>query len=87
MKARKRPNIVDAFRYGIDTVPDWFQDMLKLNTAYIISDDLAMIRTEVNHEAFWGDVLRGYVVVKDVDGAVYSYEPSVFGLMFEVLER
>ena len=31
MKYRKRPIVVEAFRYYIDPRPDWFQDKVTLN--------------------------------------------------------
>lgn len=87
MKARNRPNIVEAFRYGIDAVPDWFQDMLDKHDAYILNGESAMVRIAINDEAFWCDVKHGYVVVKDANNLVYALEPAVFGLMFEVVRR
>ena len=39
MKYRKKPVIVEAFKYGIDTRPDWFDDAV----------------TETTITTFWGD--------------------------------
>lgn len=87
MQVRKKLDILEAFRFGIDAVPEWFQEMIKKNDAYITTHDAAIIRVTVNEEAFWADVKQGYVIVKDLCGVVYPVEPAVFGMMFEVVER
>lgn len=89
MKIRKRQIALEAFRFGIDAVPDWFQSMIENQNAYYYSDenDMAMVKVIRDKQIFWLEVERGHVVVKDVCGLVYPVDPSVFALMFEVVER
>ena len=86
MQVRKKLDILEAFRFGIDAMPEWFQDKIINNEAFD-NGDTCQIRTVVNHEYIWMECKFGYVVVKDVGGVVYPVEPAVFGLMFEVVRR
>lgn len=89
MQVRKKLDILEAFRFGIDAVPEWFQTMLDAHDAYYYDDEneSAMVKVTRDKQIFWLEVYRGDVIVKDAFGIVYPVEPAVFGLMFEVVER
>ena len=39
MKFRKKPVVIEAFRYNVDPRPDWFQDRVTANTIVTFEDE------------------------------------------------
>lgn len=95
MQVRKKVDILEAFRFGIDAMPDWFMNMVNMHDAHIYSPDAfpndkskRITSICVNRaQGLWIDAKFADVIVKDVCGIVYPVEPAVFGLMFEVVKR
>ena len=87
MQVRKKLDILDAFRFGIDADPDWFTEMIRVGDAVVTTDDECYIRFMNNDNTIWFEAMRGWVIVKDLCGVVYPVEPAVFGMMFEVVRR
>ena len=95
MDVRRKLDILEAFRFGIDAYPDWFEQMLNEENAYTYHPEntpynpINRIATIcVNRDqGLWVDAKYADFIVKDVGGIVYSVEPATFSLMFEVVRR
>lgn len=84
MKYRKKPIVVDAFRFGVDNVPEWCEDAV-LQGWYPVRDEHGkqlfgvMINTlEGVMAAYSGDY-----IVKGVNGEIYPVKADIFEKTYE----
>ena len=80
-KWRKRPVIVEAFRYWTDPRPEWFCD--KVTTREIIT-----FETHCEIRTLEG-VMRGEVgdyIIQGVKGEIYPCKPDIFEATYERAE-
>lgn len=81
MQFRKKPVVVEAFRYWIDPRPDWFCD--KVTTNEIITR-----ATHCDIHTLEG-VMRGEVgdyIIRGVKGEIYPRKPDIFETTYEPVE-
>ena len=90
MKYRKKPVVVEAFRWAVDTAPLWWEDALSA-----ASDRVGNAR---EHQALGGDqahalikTLEGIVranrydwIIQGVKGELYPCKPDIFEMTYEV---
>ncbi len=80
-KYRKKPVVIEAFRPGIDDMPDWFisQPGFQLWTCF----DKAVIKT------LEGDmkISRGDWVIKGIAGEIYPCKPDTFEATYDEVEE
>ena len=91
MKYRKIPIEIEAFRLGIDFIPDWFMDKVSSNeiilhgksTGFQHYDDTnADIQTlEGVMHANYGDY-----IIKGIQGEIYPCKPEIFKNTYERVE-
>ncbi|MBR6603753.1 MAG: hypothetical protein IKK94_07035 [Clostridia bacterium] len=91
MKYRKKPVEVEAFRLGIDYVPDWFMDKVTTNNIVLhgkssgfehYNDTNADIKTlEGIMHANYGDF-----IIRGVNGEIYPCKPDIFNKTYEEVE-
>lgn len=81
-KYRKKPVVIEAFKYGIDNRPDWFMDK--------VTEDV--IITYPDHCLIWtlegrmrGD--RGDYIIQGVQGEIYPCKPSIFHETYEIVNE
>lgn len=83
MKYRKKPVVIDAFRLGIDNIPDWFMD--KVTTNEIVISDLSAGTGWCNIHTLEG-LMRGAhgdYIIKGVKGELYPCKPDIFAATYE----
>jgi hypothetical protein len=90
-KYRKKPVAIDAFRLGIDYIPDWFMDAITENTVILhgtssgfdhVPDTNADIYTlEGRHHANYGDY-----IIRGVKGEIYPCKPDIFAMTYEEID-
>jgi len=78
MKYRKRAVIIEAFRFRVDCVPDWFQD--KVSTNEIITYDNHCIINTLEGQMRGN---HGDYIIKGVKGEIYPCRPDIFELTYE----
>jgi hypothetical protein len=91
MKYRKKPVEVEAFRLGIDYIPDWFMDKVTTNDIVLhgkssgyehYNDTNADIKTlEGIMHANYGDF-----IIRGVNGEIYPCKPDIFEKTYEILK-
>lgn len=80
-KFRKKPVVVEAFRYGIDDRPDWFTE--KVNTNEIVTNE-----SHCDINTLEG-VMRGNIgdhIIQGVKGEVYPCKSDIFLATYEPVE-
>ena len=91
MKYRKRPVVIDAFRFYIDNMPDWFMDKVTSNDVilhncnyrrYSIDEAYCEIKTLEGVMTGKG----GDYIIKGVNGEIYPCKPDIFEKTYELVE-
>jgi hypothetical protein len=81
MKYKKKPVVIEAFRYWIDNRPDWFCDKVS-------SNEIITYPTHCEINTLEG-VMRGEVgdyIIQGVQGEVYPCKPDIFEQTYEKVE-
>lgn len=79
MKYIKKPVIIEAFKLGVDCMPDWFMDKVTTNEIILRNDKSADIETlEGWHHASFGDY-----IIKGIKDEVYSCKPDIFAMTYD----
>ena len=87
---RKKPVEIEAFRLGMDNMPDWFCDARSANQITTHNEDgrwrggpdFAIIRTlEGEMRASFGDwIIRG------AEGEIYPCKPRIFDATYDLVK-
>ena len=94
MKFRKKPVIIEAFRMGIDPIPDWFMDEVSGGNIILLGDREISSPFDHNHKTM-ADIMtlegvvraeHGDYVIKGVKGEVYPCKPYIFEMTYEKVE-
>lgn len=84
MKYRKKPVEVEAFRFGIDSMPDWFVEKslhsgeITVHGAFLQADIKTLEGVMI---AKFGDF-----IIKGVKGEIYPCKPDIFYATYEESE-
>ena len=91
-KYRKKPVVIDAFKLGVDNMPDWFMDSVTANKVvlhgtssgfYHADDTNADIYTlEGWHHANYGDY-----IIRGVKGELYPCKPDIFDMTYDMVDQ
>ena len=82
MKYRKIPVVIEAFKFGVDDFPEWFNDVVDTAMILSISNNACIIRTlEGDHRARKGDY-----IIKGVKGELYPCKPDIFEMTYEKVD-
>lgn len=83
MKYRKKPIVIEAFRFQIDNaMPDWFNEKRITNEIITYDDGTCDIKTleGVMHAN------KGDYIIKGVKGEIYPCKPDIFEETYEKVE-
>lgn len=81
MKFRKRPVVIEAFRYNIDPRPDWFQDKVSSNEIVTYESGCVIKTLEGCMTGLEGDW-----IIKGIKGEFYPCKPDIFEATYEAAE-
>ena len=84
MKYRKKPVVIEAFRFQIDNaMPDWFNE--KRITNEIVTHDDGTVEIETLEGVMKAN--RGDYIIQGVNGEIYPCKPDIFEKTYdEVVE-
>jgi hypothetical protein len=92
MKFRKKPVEIEAFRFYMDPMPDWFLDQMTDNTITIhncnynrYSRDEAYCMINTLEGTMKGN--GGDYIIKGVQGEIYPCKPDIFEATYEKVEE
>jgi len=81
MKFRKKPVVIEAFRWTIDVVPDWWKwrtDKIMIN---VQTGSVFIPTLEGTYEARIGDY-----IIQGIKGELYPCRPDIFEASYEKVE-
>ena len=83
-KYRKKPVVIEAFRFKIDdAMPDWFNEKRITNEIITYDDGTCLIKTlEGDMQANYGDY-----VIRGVNGECYPCKPGIFDKTYDKVEE
>lgn len=89
---RKKPVAIEAFKIGVDYIPDWFMDAVTANEVILhgtssgfnhVADTNADIHTlEGWHHANYGDY-----IIRGVKGEIYPCKPDIFDMTYDAVGK
>jgi hypothetical protein len=88
----KKPVVIEAFKLGVDYIPDWFMDAVTANEVILhgtssgfnhVADTNADIHTlEGWHHANYGDY-----IIRGVKGEIYPCKPDIFDMTYDAVGK
>lgn len=90
-KFRKKPVEIEAFRFYIDPMPDWFTDKMTYNEIMIFNCDYN--RYDIDEAYCTIETLEGTMrgnggdyIIKGVQGEIYPCKPEIFEATYEKVD-
>lgn len=88
-KYRKKPVVIEAFKFGIDYIPDWFMDKVTDNTVVLhymgkLYPQEGYCEIKTLEGVMIGNV--GDYIIKGVKGEIYPCKPDIFEQTYELIE-
>ena len=93
-KYRKKPVVIEAFRIGIDPIPDWAMDKVTSNDIILRRVPFSEDRPD-NYGQTWCEIktLEGVMtgsygdfIIQGVKGEIYPCKPDIFEQTYEIVE-
>jgi hypothetical protein len=88
---RKKPIVIEAFKFYVDSMPDWFLDQMSDNTIMIFNCDYnrygiddAYCTIETLEGTMRGN--GGDYIIKGVQGEIYPCKSEIFEATYEKVE-
>ena len=95
MKYRKKPVIIEAFKLGVDNIPDWFMDKVTANEIILHHIPFHESRAD-NYGQIWCEIktLEGVMtahegqdyIIKGINGEVYPCKIDIFEQTYEIVK-
>jgi len=89
-KFRKKPIEIEAFRFYIDYIPDWFMDKVSSNDITLINCDYK--RYSINEAYCEIKTLEGVMrgnggdyIIRGVYGEIYPCKPDIFNKTYDAV--
>jgi hypothetical protein len=77
-KYRKKPVVIEAFKYGKDHIPDWFIDKVLTNDIITHIDHCTINTLEGIMRGDYGDY-----IIQGVQNEIYPCKPDIFEMTYE----
>lgn len=86
MRYRKKAVVIEAFKYGIDSIPDWFMDKVSTNEIILRGEYKDPSHCEI--KTLEGTMIGklGDFIIKGVAGEIYPCKPDIFAKTYEAVE-
>lgn len=88
---RKKPVVIDAFRLGVDHIPDWFMDAVTANEVILHGtsngfDHVADTNADIHTLEGWHHANYGDYIIRGVKGEIYPCKADIFNMIYDVVE-
>lgn len=90
MEYRKKPVIIEAFKFYVDPMPDWFMDKVTSND--VILNNCNYNRYDITEAYCEINTLEGTMrgnggdfIIKGVKGELYPCKPDIFEATYEAV--
>jgi len=91
-KYRKKPVVIEAFRFYVDPMPDWFMDKVSSNDVILNNcnydtpqDDPPYCEIETLEGVMIGN--EGDYILKGVQGEIYPCKPDIFEATYDEVNK
>ena len=88
---RKKPVVIEAFKYGIDPRPDWFNDKVTSNEiiTYVGTDIRDSSEYYCKIKTLEGIMIGGCgdYIIQGVQGEIYPCKADIFELTYEIVKN
>ncbi|MFA1820562.1 hypothetical protein ACDX78_10325 [Virgibacillus oceani] len=83
-KYRKKPVVIEAFKYHEDNMPDWFMDKVT-SSDIIIQNKTSIEEAYCEIKTLEGTMIgeHGDYIIQGVNGEVYPCKPDIFEKTYE----
>lgn len=84
MLFRKKPVTIEAFRFAVDNIPDWFMDEVSRNIIILHGEPnqpLEYCQIKTLEGVMRGDA--GDYIIRGVNGEIYPCKPDIFNKTYE----
>lgn len=85
VKYRKKPVVIEAFRIGIDHIPDWFMNKVSINDILLCNIE-GNTECEIKTLEGWMHGNYGDYIIQGVKGECYPCKPDIFEMTYELVE-
>ena len=94
MKYVKKPVIVEAFKLGVDHIPDWFMDRVTDGSVILLRDREIDSLFDHDHKTMCEIITpegimkaeHGDYVIKGTKGEIYPCKPDIFVTIYDKVE-
>lgn len=90
MKYRKKPVIIEAFQYGVDPRPEWFDDAVTNDTIRTFDADIKLEEVAFCNIRTLEGIMKGKAgdfIIQGVNGEIYPCKPDIFEKTYERVEE
>jgi len=81
-KYRKKPVVIEAFKLGVDYIPDWFMDKVTTNEV-ILHTCSKGTNADIHTLEGWHHACYGDYIIRGVKGELYPCKPDIFEMTYE----
>jgi hypothetical protein len=88
MKYRKKQVVIEAFKFYVDNIPDWFMDKVTSNQIKLQNCDFK--KYSINEAYCEIETLEGVMrgnggdyIIKGINGEIYPCKPDIFAKTYE----
>lgn len=82
-KYRKKPVVIEAFKLGVDNMPDWFMDRVTINEVVLHNDFVDGTSADIHTLEGWHHASNGDYIIRGVKGELYPCKPDIFEMTYE----
>ncbi len=92
MKYRKLPLEIEAFKFYVDSMPDWFYEKVETNDIILINCDYKKYGIDEAHceiNTLEGIMIAngGDYIIKGVNGEIYPCKADIFEKTYEEVKK
>ena len=85
----KKPVVIEAFKLGVDYMPDWFMEAITENKVILRRNIHAPIETEADIKTLegWIHASGGDYIIQGIKGEIYPCKADIFEMTYDALEE
>ena len=89
---RKKPVVIEAFKLGVDYIPDWFMDAVTANEVILHGtssgfDHVADTNADIHTLEGWHHANYGDYIIRGVKGELYPCKADIFDMTYESADK
>ena len=82
---RKKLVAIQAFKLGVDGIPDWFMDAVAKNNVILRGEHKGETSADIETLEGWHHANYGDYIIRGVKGELYPCKPDIFDMTYEAV--